>query len=297
MGAVIKSTGVCLDRELGSSVEYAAMAADECIANAGIDRNDVDLLINVGVFRDKNLTEPAMATMIQQRLCINRLYQDETKTFSFDIINGAGGLLNAVQAAGALLANGPVKNILIVSSDTHPSQVAQVDFPYTSAGAAMLLEWSDDPARGFRSVDFRTLEEDYIGTRASCNIIEQGTNASRTVFVEAEPDYSRRLEAFTIESIKDILEGYKRDHAVDAAKIKLLAAHPWKDFGIRVAGAAGINDYSLGCLYEKYGDLNSSALAVAYHDARQTGKIGDGDHILFVAAQSGLMVGAGLYRN
>ena len=87
-----------------------------------------------------------------------------------------------------------------------------------------------------------------------------------------------------------------KNHSVDQSKIKLVSTHPWKGFAKKVASSAGLNGHPVECLYEKYGNPNSSALMVAYHDAYNTGRLKKGDNILFLSASAGLNVIAGLYK-
>jgi 3-oxoacyl-[acyl-carrier-protein] synthase-3 len=49
-----------------SSVGQAAEAARAALDAAGCPHEQVDALINVGVYRDANLVEPAVAALIQQ---------------------------------------------------------------------------------------------------------------------------------------------------------------------------------------------------------------------------------------
>ncbi len=71
----------------------------------GWDSDDVDLLINAGIYRDPNLTEPALAALIQQDIGANPEdpHVDAHGTFSFDITNGTCGLLNGLQIVDGFL--------------------------------------------------------------------------------------------------------------------------------------------------------------------------------------------------
>ena len=67
--------------------------------------NDLDLLVNAGLYRDRNLGEPALASMIQED--VRRHPEDPHPgghgTFSFDVANGACGVLTALQIADRFL--------------------------------------------------------------------------------------------------------------------------------------------------------------------------------------------------
>ena len=71
MGVIIKETAISNNGYITSSIEHAVVASEACIKRAGIDRNDIDLIINIGLYREENISEPAMAPLIQKRLGIN----------------------------------------------------------------------------------------------------------------------------------------------------------------------------------------------------------------------------------
>ena len=84
----VRSTAVCDDPEEFSSVNLAVRAGESCIAGFSQDRGEIDLLINIGVYRDRNIIEPAMSSLIQRELRLNNdpLATDmEKTTFSFDL--------------------------------------------------------------------------------------------------------------------------------------------------------------------------------------------------------------------
>ena len=58
-------------------------------------------------------------------------------------MNGACGMLNALQVANAILSTKDGRYALLVSGDAHPSGQEHSDFPIQHASAAILLERSD----------------------------------------------------------------------------------------------------------------------------------------------------------
>ena len=296
MGAVIKSTAICLDQDTHSIVELAARAGEDCIKRSGKEKKEISLIINVGIFRDNNIVEPAIVALIQQRMGVNLTLEDTLyHTFAFDMLNGAGGMLNAAQAVSALLANGDVECALILGGDVHPSKTKTKHFPYSAIGAAMLLEWSNNPAKGFHSIEMKTSASDYIGSSAFFDTNKSGIDSSGTMEFDYAPDYAERLTAFTVETIQELFKHYRKNHSVDQSKIKLVSTHPWKGFAKQVAKSVGLSGHPVECLFEKYGNPNSSALMVAYHDAYNAGRLKKGDNVLFLAASAGINVIAGLY--
>ena len=144
MGTMIKESAVILGNgEDDSSIDICARAAREVIEKSGIERKDVDLLINIGINRDKNIVEPAVASLIQKKARINinptrKHLARQVGTLSFDILHGSCGFIQAVQVATAFLQVGRYKYAIIVSSEVHPSGKKPLDFPFTHSGAAIL---------------------------------------------------------------------------------------------------------------------------------------------------------------
>jgi 3-oxoacyl-[acyl-carrier-protein] synthase-3 len=293
MGVVIKETGISTDVSLHDSVEHAVRAGSACIDAAGIDRNDIGLLINVGVYRNDNIIEPANASLIQNGLDINPMYVKGRKTFSFDILNGACGFLNAAQVAGAILETRDVKYALVLSSDVHPSRNKVVDFPYRNIGAAALLEWSDDPQQGFQEIVFRTSGNGFEALESSFDYSVAGARGH--LLVKRSERYSEHLIDFAARTVTDYYEEYGAKHNLRLDDIIFVTSQPVRDFGFRVGEMAGGHGKPVGCLHEKYGDPHSSALTIAFQEGRASGDIEPGDQVVFVGASAGLTVSVGLY--
>ncbi|NLW90733.1 MAG: hypothetical protein GXY34_03925 [Syntrophomonadaceae bacterium] len=112
-------TSLPLDGLSNGSVHHAVAAARECLALSEHPATDIDLVINAGVYRDEHISEPAMATFIQNELCINNDLNGKT-TFSLDLINGAAGMLSAIEVIAAAIESNAAQVGLVVSSDSNP---------------------------------------------------------------------------------------------------------------------------------------------------------------------------------
>src|ERR671935_110610 len=82
-------------RDRHSALHLAVRAAKDCLHHDGRDPHDVDLLINTGIYRDRNLGEPALAALIQEDIGANPEdpHGNAHGTFSFDVANGTCGVL------------------------------------------------------------------------------------------------------------------------------------------------------------------------------------------------------------
>lgn len=126
-----------------SAIELAADAGRVAIDDAGLPDDAIDVLIHVGVYRDQNIVEPAIAALVQKKIGIGLDYgRGDHHLYSFDLMNGACGVLSAIAVAGALLATG-AQSVLITASDVHPGGAdvgRAAGFPYAPKGAALVLE-------------------------------------------------------------------------------------------------------------------------------------------------------------
>jgi 3-oxoacyl-[acyl-carrier-protein] synthase III len=148
MGTVIDGLEVTRGswRSRRSALHLAVTAAKGCLAHAGMSPTELDLVINAGIYRDRNLGEPALAAIIQDDIGANTEdpHRDAHGTFSFDIANGVCGVLTALQIADGFLRSHTISRALIVASDADPGRGTSERFPFSPVGAAVLCKWSDD---------------------------------------------------------------------------------------------------------------------------------------------------------
>ncbi|WP_147144351.1 hypothetical protein, partial [Nocardia ninae] len=281
MGVRIKSIGI--GRDTQSSVQNSGLAAKQSLERAGVRPDQVGVLINAGVFRDSNTVEPAVSALIQKAAGIGLEYaKDDPRTFSFDLMNGATGVLNAVQVATAILATGSAEHVLIVAGDGHPSMTrsaATDDFPYATSGAALLLEHTDEPD-GFGRVhtvngDGTPAVEAYVDTAT------MGTVGRGLMTVDREPGFADRLLSVATEAARAALAD--AGHS-DLAGTALIASTPSPDFPARLAEALGIDQDSVRTPDLTDGDPHTASLPQAYDRAVISDTLRDFTHVLFVAA-------------
>src|ERR1700751_2889402 len=136
------------------ALRLAVAAGRIALNRAGMRPQDVDLLINAGIYRDRNLGEPALAPLIQEDLGANPgdPLAGMPGTFSFDVANGACGALNALQVADGFLKAGTIRTAVVVASDANPGHGMAPHFPFPPAGGAGVCGWEDGDRRmaGFR---------------------------------------------------------------------------------------------------------------------------------------------------
>ncbi|MEU4415543.1 hypothetical protein ACIBEH_12465 [Nocardia salmonicida] len=276
--AVTRSGGV-------SSVGQAAEAAREALTGAGCQPEEVDALINVGVYRDANLVEPAIAALIQQAAGIGLDYRrGDVPCLSFDLMNGACGVVNAVGVAASLLADLPAGHVVVVSGDAHPSQRADADFAFEPVGAAFVLE-NDPDAVGFGGVHV-SAGEALPDPQGYVKLSAMGAEGRSSLTVELLTGTAELVEHAAVAA----REALAAD-GIDAGQVVLLCGKPTPDFAGGLAAELGV---AAVVTDEFGGDVHTSALTAAFVAARDAG-LADRP-LLFVAADGGPTAAAVTYR-
>jgi hypothetical protein len=130
------------------SVDLMAKAAGSCMKRAAVDPKQLGLLINVGVYRDRHLVEPAMSSFVQRRMGARGEWNEEGGAFSFDLTNGACGPLTGLMVADGFIRSGRTSHALVVSGDAEPWPGLSRGYDIAPSAAAVLLV-PGGPEEGF----------------------------------------------------------------------------------------------------------------------------------------------------
>lgn len=129
-------------------------AVRDALAAAATKPDDVDLLLNAGLFHDRMMGEPALAALIQEDVDANPEdpHGEGHGTFSFDVANGSAGVLSALQIADGFLRAGTIGRAVVVAGDADPGHGMAPGFPYDPVGGALVCGWDrgDSGLVGFR---------------------------------------------------------------------------------------------------------------------------------------------------
>lgn len=280
MGCRILATGVEANPALRGALDPIVAAARSCLSAAGRAPADIDVLIHTGLYRDENMVEPAMAALLQQRLGIRLGAGPEVAVgVSFDLMNGACGVVSAVQAASALLALGDARHVLVVSGDAHPSGQRPPEFPYATVGGAILLGQAS--RGGFGRARFQDAE-DVPGAGGFVDIGAPGGRDRITVsrpagFVDHALEHLAGSVAAWAEAEGSRLEGSL-----------LVTSRLTADFPVRLATRLGLDPSSVAAAPEPRGDPHSSALTWAWHHAAASGQLDRFERVIFAAVGAGI---------
>jgi len=277
----------------------ADTAVSRCLASAGTASADLDMLLNVGVYRERGLGEPALAAMIQDDVDVDGdLRRQGSGTFSFDVDNGLCGTLTGLDVLRGLISSGAVRLGLVVASDSGPGPVHAHDLPRPEAGAALLLGLSG-AASGLSRVELRTFPE-YAGllegywewrSRSPRPGI-RAHGANRLVVLE-RPGFAARA----VECAADTVSRYLCAAGLTAGDVDLLVASPEPGFADPLADMLGIDHAAVLHAGEAVGAMHTAQPIAAIDTARRSGRWSEARTILIVGAASGITIGCALYRH
>jgi 3-oxoacyl-[acyl-carrier-protein] synthase-3 len=285
--AVAVAAGGLLRQRSGRKLADAAAAA--CLDRAGLTGDDVDLLINTGLYHDRNLGEPALAALIQSDIDANPQdpYPGGHGTFSFDIANGACGMLTGLRVADGFLRAGTIRHAVIVASDANPGRRMAPQFPFAPAGAAIVCGWHEGPA-GLAGFRFGSRPADSDLFRALVGF-DHGRNRLR---IEQHPDFADRAAPWAA----SVAAGLLADSQLTPSDIDLVVANPLTaEFLDRLPAHLGVPRDRMVTVDTTI-PVHTAGLAVALHEAWQDGRLDNASNVLLVSAGAGLTVAAALHR-
>ena len=299
MGVVILGTGV--SRPTWAPLTHGARrladaAAQTCLRQAGRRPEALDLLINVGVYRERGLGEPALAALIQQDVAANagRITAGQHGTFSFDIDNGTCGALTGIDVVRGFLTSQAIRLGMVVASDSGPDPLRARSLPHPEAGAAVLLAF-DDSVAGFSAVHTRTypeyapMLEGFWEWDYSRRTRRGGGN--RLVVLE-RAGFAARASECAAEVVTSLLA----ERNMHAGDVDLLVATPALEFADRLAELVGIDPAKTLHAGEQIGRMHSAQPIAAIDHARRSGRWDRAHTILLASAGSGITVATALYQ-
>lgn len=296
MGTIIKNTAIITDNGF-SAIANATRAGLECLEGAGVSPDDVGLLINAGIFRDDNIMEPSIASLIQKELRMGLDFdanKPSQSTFSFDVVNGACGFLNAVNVADSFLKNGNVQYALILCGDAHPSKTDHPEFPYKAVGAAALLQFSPEANKGFQQFSYRSNCHDQVSSTSTYgDMIAFGDKGRGSVLFTFHNQYLNQFRQLNVELINSFLTEHSNPN-IDF----LLGSDPEPGFNNSVCQESSLANQATRALdlFNQFeGDIHTAAPIAGFHQLRQEMHNGNQQSLLFSSVGSGDASACALY--
>lgn len=138
MGSIIHSVAVEENQMRRGYLHAGSKAINRCISEAGIEPNQVGMLINTGVYSDNHIQEPAFAALLQGKTEME-YSPDYAGILSYDLHDGGGGMVMAFRILNGYLESGKIEFGLVVAGDTVPIGSQPNGYNYSEQAGAILL--------------------------------------------------------------------------------------------------------------------------------------------------------------
>ena len=265
----------------------ADKASRAAIERAGIEVADVDLLLNTGLYHDRNLGEPALAAaLIQEDVGIN----------PEDPRGGPRHLLLRHRKRRLRRAESAAGRGRFLAVRHHRSRPGggerRRSRPWHGTGLPVLGQRRRDRVplggRTHRPPGFRweMLPKTAISSATRVRF-EGGRNLLR---VEQDPEFGSLAAAYAGKTAKSLLA----DHEIKPEDVDLVVANP-----LTAAFLEALSEH-MGMGAERFvavagaEHVHTAALLVAVEAAEEQGRLGEAHRVLLVSAGAGIVVGAAM---
>lgn len=275
------------------------VAATECLHRAHCAPGEIDLLINAGIYKDRNAAEPALASIIQEDIHANPRsppHHGRHGTFSFDILNGGCGVITAAQLADAFVGHGAAHYGMIVAGDANPSPRTSRHFPFSPAGGAMLVAHTDDKT-GFQQFELRTfyehtaLFEVKLRWEPHAGLLRRGRNV---IEVREDPTFGPRCTELAVEVATAFLARIGLRH--DEIDLVIASQYP-RSFATDVTRGLDLPTDRVPHVRSELASAHTAGPIAALEAAFASGQFTRARRTLFVTAGAGITIGVALYAS
>jgi 3-oxoacyl-[acyl-carrier-protein] synthase-3 len=292
---IFERTGMKERRIGGEGVaasDLALQAARQALDAAGLAPTDLDAILVATISGD--YIWPSTACVLQNRLGANNV-------MAVDLSAACSGFIYGLSVAQAYIASGRYKTILLVGVDMLTKTVDWSD--RTSCvlfgdGAGAVILQARDAGKG---VIDTVLGADGSAADLLCipgggsrmpmteEVVQKGKHF---LHIEGRKIYKHAVKAMAQATLDVLARAGKT-----LQDVNLIVPH---QANVRIIeGVAQRLELSMDCFYlniHKYANTSAATIPIAIHEARQEGRIKDGDLILVVAFGGGLTWGAGLIQ-
>lgn len=281
----IKQRHVAKEGEYTSHL--AIEAAKAALADAGMDAQDIDLIVVATTTPD--LTFPSTATMVQEALGINH-------GAAFDVQAVCSGFIYGVTVVDALLKAGQGKNALLIGAETFSrildweDRTTCVLFGDGAGAFVMRAAAGDDNSQGAGVVSSFIRSD---GRHRDMLYVDGGP--SRTQTVGHLRMLGNQVFRHAVTEIADAIEACAANAGVDTSTIDWFVPHQANQRILNgVAKKLGVDPGKVISTVATHANTSAASVPLAFAAAKADGRIKRGDRIMLEAFGGGFTWGAAL---
>ncbi|RRS30851.1 MAG: 3-oxoacyl-ACP synthase [Epsilonproteobacteria bacterium (ex Lamellibrachia satsuma)] len=286
---ILKRTGIkerhIADEEEATS-DMGAKAAELAIKRAGIDKEEIDLVLCATVTPDY-FNMPSTACIISDKIGIKNVQ-------AFDISAACSGFVYLLSVAKAFIESGMKKNVLLIGAEKFSSIVDYTDrstcILFGDGAGAAVISATQNKEEAFIDIhasadgsyaDFLVTPAPGSINPASQKVIDEGLN-----FVQMKGNETFKLAVKTL--TKDVKEILKKNE-VKAEHIPHFIPHQANYRIIKAVGdALKMREDQVVITVDKYGNTSAASIPMAINDIYESGRLQTGDLMLLDTFGGGL---------
>ncbi|MEO0796327.1 MAG: beta-ketoacyl-ACP synthase III [Verrucomicrobiota bacterium] len=276
-----------------STSTLGAIAAENAIADAGINRDEIDLII-VGTM-SPDMPFPSTACLIQSKLGLDPVA-------AFDVSAACSGFLYILEVGSQMLRSGAYRNVLVIGAEKMSSIVDWEDRATCvlfgdGAGAAVLTR-GDVPGIGVGEIILKA-----EGSRPELLCMPGGGTAMPTstdTLNERQHYLKMNGKEIFRSAVKEMgnvtLEAIERN-GLTPDDITCFIPH---QANIRIIESMAKRlETSMDKFYiniDRFGNTSAASVPIALWEAREQGRFGPGDNVVLAAFGAGLTWGGAVIK-
>jgi 3-oxoacyl-[acyl-carrier-protein] synthase-3 len=274
------------------SIDMEIRAAKDCLKSAQLDPNMLGVLVNTGIYRDRHIGEPAIATFIQRAIGANEVFTGDRSTFSFDLTNGGCGMLTGVMVVDGFLQSGTIDHGMVVTADTDPVPGESQGYNYTPAAAAILLSRGEDGA-GFLHFKTETEARFIDDLRGRLEWMQHKRKMKNILVMSQAEGFAGACAQFALEN----LDAFLKETSLKMKDIDLIIpSQSPPGFLGELKKKKGMEE-KLVDVTDKMNNVHTAGIGFALERAMSSGRFAAAKNCLFLTVGAGITVSLALYRN
>jgi 3-oxoacyl-[acyl-carrier-protein] synthase III len=282
---------------MGAS-ELGARAGKAALANAGVSKDEVDLIIYATLSPDRAF--PGDGVLVQAKLDI------PAGVPALDVRNQCSGFLYGLSVADAFIRNGTYKRVLLIGSEVHSSgldfsdQGRDVACIFGDGAAAVVLGPSDDEASGLLSI--RLHADGRFADQLQCaypSSAEMPRVASDKLKTGAQYPVMNGKLVFkhATSRMPEVLLETLNDAGLATSDLSLFIPH---QANLRISELVQrrleLRDEQVFNNIQRYGNTTAASIPLALDEAVAQGRLKRGDLVALAAFGAGFTWAAALVR-
>ncbi len=295
-------------------------AAEKAIANAGIDKEDIDFIIFATLSPDYYF--PGCGVLLQRALGITK-----TEVGALDIRNQCSGFVYGLSVADQFVKTGMYKNVLLVGSEMHSmgldfsTEGRNVTVIFGDGAGAVVVQPTEKEGQGIINTKLHS-DGTYAEKLAMINPGSHGGYHAEKLEIDVDYGYSD-AEFGEIFVNEHMVENGQMFPNMEGQFVFKLAVQKFPEVIMEALGDAGLSPQDIDMLVphqanlriskfvqkrmglsddkvwnniQKYGNTTAASIPIALAEAVEKGAVKEGDLVCLAAFGSGFTWGSALIR-